>query len=102
MTDKYKELVERLHAMDRDLNALGGWPIFREALVALSSQASEVERMRGALRSIEKWNNGECGCGEQARAALSKDTPCAHEGYSFKVHGRCCPKCGVFLTDWGD
>ena len=27
---------------------------------------------------------------------------CSHEGYSFKEHGRCCPHCGEFLTDFGD
>ena len=27
---------------------------------------------------------------------------CKHEGYTFKEHGRCCPHCGMFLTDFGD
>lgn len=28
--------------------------------------------------------------------------PCTHEGYNFKDHGRCCPHCSEFLTDFGD
>jgi hypothetical protein len=27
---------------------------------------------------------------------------CAHEGYDFAKHGRCCPHCGTILTDFGD
>lgn len=27
---------------------------------------------------------------------------CDHKGYNFKQHGRCCPHCGKFLTDFGD
>lgn len=40
-----------------------------------------------------------------ARDLLSKTGrtgECAHEGYSFDEHGRCCPTCGKFLVDFGD
>lgn len=27
---------------------------------------------------------------------------CTHPGYKFEKHGRCCHKCGEFITDFGD
>ena len=27
---------------------------------------------------------------------------CDHAGYTFAKHGRCCPLCGAFMTDFGD
>lgn len=34
--------------------------------------------------------------------AAERGSWCTHDGYTFEAHGRCCPHCGVTLTDWGD
>ena len=31
-----------------------------------------------------------------------KQKTCAHAGYSFAQHGRCCPHCGTIMMDFGD
>lgn len=74
----------------------------------LDRLAGEVERLReenlqakAYSRTLEKLSEA------RARAALEGIPPeagkgCAHEGYSFKRDGRCCPKCGTFMVDFGD
>lgn len=33
---------------------------------------------------------------------MKRQKSCKHTGYTLKQHGRCCPSCGIFLTDFGD
>lgn len=35
-------------------------------------------------------------------AIKDAEQPCTHAGYNFTEHGRCCPHCSAFVTDFGD
>jgi len=36
------------------------------------------------------------------KAGQEQVAKCAHKGYAFNKHGRCCPHCGTVLTDFRD
>jgi hypothetical protein len=38
----------------------------------------------------------------EVAAQKAQQATCLHTDYNFKNHGRCCPKCGAVMVDWGD
>lgn len=78
----------------------------REALRPFAELADEISAAAalyaGPEANPENWAKA-CEWDDltRARTALG-DKPCNHEGYSFEKHGRCCPRCSIFMVDWGD
>lgn len=59
-------------------------------IATLTDRLGEMERERAKLWAYI------------AQKQPSSKADCDHAGYRFDLHGRCCFKCGTFVTDFGD
>jgi hypothetical protein len=97
LTKRLLDLKERVSLGSFDLREVGKlvFGIWDQDLAAEMVEralaADEIERLTRELAAIKGIGVANRNKGE-----------CKHEGWTFKKHGRCCPKCGTFMVDWGD
>jgi len=65
-----------------------------EQAQAVVSEPSLHEKLMAVVRSPAY-------VAEEAQRRKLQET-CAHVGWDFKKHGRCCGTCGAFVVDFGD
>jgi hypothetical protein len=75
--------------------------------IELARAWSKIEQIRAKQKSKPKNSPLPGTYPERAtdmarRLANTPVSVCEHESYSFDLHGRCCPQCGIFMVDTGD
>lgn len=89
---------EKVFKTYKEKNAIQGRTLVKDGARVISTKMAHLKRK---MELTKKPPIGIVPSEETLRKLMQKDT-CEHEDYSFKKHGRRCPKCGITMTDWGD